>query len=359
MHDIVIRAKAISTDCWGIELMWHAIKISKLSPLLLGLVLVAITAHIHAAKTIKTTAANKSTTKNAPTSPPRSKAITLTRLTLASSTTTGKSLVGKVQLNAIAPAGGTTIRLSTSNAQIASVSKTKIIVPAGKTEATFTVATKSKAGTATITATLGSVTKTARLTVKAPVVTKPPAATTPPPTALTLAGIQLPYSVSTGSVAQGTISLTSNAPTGGISVSLSSSNIQLVTVSSTQILIPAGNKTATFNTTALATPGTVTITARLNGLTQTRQLVVQASASGGNTSGGSTGANTGNNTIAFSPVMVTAQTIGMVGNRIEAVAFFPIVINAQTIGMVGNRLEAVAFFPIVINTQTIGMVGNR
>src|SRR5580704_9566607 len=70
-------------------------------------------------------------------------------------------------------------------------------------------------------------------------------------------------SVAAGGSVQGTVSLTAAASTGGVSVSLSSSNPAVATVQ-TPVIVPAGAATATFAVAAVAA-GTATITASLNG----------------------------------------------------------------------------------------------
>lgn len=70
-------------------------------------------------------------------------------------------------------------------------------------------------------------------------------------------------SVPANSSVQGTVSLATAAPSGGVSLSLTSSNPAVATVQ-TPITIQAGSSTATFTVTAL-TAGTITITASLNG----------------------------------------------------------------------------------------------
>jgi hypothetical protein len=86
------------------------------------------------------------------------------------------------------------------------------------------------------------------------------------PTGLTLAvaGVVLnPTSFAAGTNSQGTVTLTRAAPTGGASISLSSSTVVIATVQ-TPLTIPAGATSATFTVTGVAA-GTATITASLNG----------------------------------------------------------------------------------------------
>lgn len=72
-----------------------------------------------------------------------------------------------------------------------------------------------------------------------------------------------PASIVAGSNGQGTVSITSTAPTGGASVALSSSNTAVATVQ-TPVTIQAGSSSATFVITAVGA-GTATITASTDG----------------------------------------------------------------------------------------------
>jgi len=80
--------------------------------------------------------------------------------------TGGASVTGTVTLSGPAQAGGQVVVLRTSNALVASVPLT-VTVPQGSTTATFTIATSKVASTqtVTITATAGTVSETATLTV--------------------------------------------------------------------------------------------------------------------------------------------------------------------------------------------------
>lgn len=84
------------------------------------------------------------------------------------------------------------------------------------------------------------------------------------PTTLAVSGVTLiTTSIAAGSSGQGTVSLTAAAPTGGASISLSSSNPAVATVQ-TPLTIQAGSSSVTFTIAAVAA-GTATITASLNG----------------------------------------------------------------------------------------------
>ncbi|MEZ0324565.1 MAG: hypothetical protein ACAH95_01545, partial [Fimbriimonas sp.] len=96
--------------------------------------------------------------------PPRLSSFTLNRTSVKGGSTT--VVTGTVTLNAVAPAGGTVVTLSSSNASAASV-PASVTVPAGATTATFTI-THSAVGSpvaVTLTAIGGGVTLTKTLTV--------------------------------------------------------------------------------------------------------------------------------------------------------------------------------------------------
>ena len=96
------------------------------------------------------------------------------------------------------------------------------------------------------------------------------------PSGVSVASLTLSASsVAAGGVIQGTVTLNGPAPSGGVSVSLTSSAPSVATVSSTTN-VSAGAATATFTITAV-TPGTASITAALNGSQQTASLTVSSS----------------------------------------------------------------------------------
>ncbi|MFN3728475.1 MAG: hypothetical protein ACK4XJ_02020 [Fimbriimonadaceae bacterium] len=88
-----------------------------------------------------------------------------------------------------------------------------------------------------------------------------------------------PTTIPGGAVAQGTISIGGNAPAGGVTINLSSSNTAAATVPST-VVIPAGQSSATFDVTANPTNVnlTSTITASLSGETKTAEVTVRPAA---------------------------------------------------------------------------------
>ena len=178
------------------------------------------------------------------------------------STVGGGTAHGTVTLTGPAYAGGVVVSLSSSNSSVAAVSSS-ITVPAGATKATFNVSTMPVAFSTpvTITANSGGSMKSATLTVTAPVLSS-----------LSL----MPSTVVGGASSTGTVKLTGAAPSGGISVSLSSSNPSVATVPST-VTVAAGANSATFSidTVAVAGSTSVTITASLSAATKESVLQVK------------------------------------------------------------------------------------
>ena len=174
---------------------------------------------------------------------------------------------GTATLTAAAPSGGAIVALSSSNPAVASV-PASVTVAAGATSASFSVTTSAVGAnsSATLTGTYNGTSRTATLTV-----TPVP----PPPPAASLNSLALnPASVTGGATSQGSVTLTSAAPSGGAVVALSS-NAAAATVPSS-VTVPAGATSATFtvSTTAPAASTAATITAALAGVTRTATLTV-------------------------------------------------------------------------------------
>ncbi len=183
----------------------------------------------------------------------------------------GTSAQGTATLTSAAPAGGAVVSLSSSNTSAATV-PASVTVAAGSTSATFTVATSSVSAptTSTISGTYGGATRSAMLTVTPPVA----------PAALSAVSVN-PTSVSGGTSSQGTLTLTSAAPTGGFAVALSSDNTAAATVpASASVAQGATTVTFTIATSTVATSTPVTITASAGGVTRTATLTVTPPAQG-------------------------------------------------------------------------------
>lgn len=181
----------------------------------------------------------------------------------------GNFSTGTATLSAAAPAGGAVVTLS-SNAAAASV-PASVTVAAGATSTTFTVTTTSviTSTSAIITGSFGGVSRTATLTVT-PV---------PPPASLSTLALN-PTSVTGGATSQGTLTLTSAAPTGGAVVSLSDNSTAATVLAS--VTVPAGASSANFTvtTTSVTASTSATISAVLVGVTRTAALTVNPAAAG-------------------------------------------------------------------------------
>ncbi|BDI28741.1 hypothetical protein CCAX7_007920 [Capsulimonas corticalis] len=162
----------------------------------------------------------------------------------------GNNMTGQVTLSSIAPASGAVVSLSSGNTAVATV-LSSISVSPGATQGSFTITTLPTATTATtaITAAYNSTTGSANVTVDRPSLT-----------ALNFAPSSLPG----GNTTQGTLTLNGKAPTGGVTVDLSSSipNGQNF-LPSTSVVITAGLASGTFQlaTSTVNAATTLVITA--------------------------------------------------------------------------------------------------
>jgi hypothetical protein len=172
----------------------------------------------------------------------------------------GNSASGTVTLGVAAPAGGTPVTLSVSGAP-ANVPPT-VTVPAGSTTGTFTIATTgvTAVSTATVSASLNGTTKTASLTL----------------TAATLLSVSFnPSTVIGGNASTGTVTLSGDAPAGGMKVSLSSSSSSISLLPS--VLVPAGSSTVSFAVATKAVPKATTavVLAKLGSVSVTGSLILE------------------------------------------------------------------------------------
>jgi|GEM_PF-3838006 len=180
-----------------------------------------------------------------------------------SEVTGGSSATGTVSLNGPAPSNGVVVSLTSSNTN-AAVVPSSVTIPSGQNSAGFTVTTKpvSSPTSVTITASYGGDSKTAVLTVV--------------PLRLSFVAIN-PSEVTGGSSAVGTVSLNGPAPSGGVVVSLASSNTNAASVPS-QVSIPAGQTQADFTVTtrAVTKDAVVRITASYAGASVYGEIIVRS-----------------------------------------------------------------------------------
>jgi WD40 repeat protein len=146
----------------------------------------------------------------------------------------GQPSTGTGTISDPAPTGGITINLASNNASVASC-QGSVNVAAGATTATFPITTHTVPAitSVTFTATFSGSSQTTVLTVT-------------PPTVNTLT--LNPSSVKGSLTSTGTVTISDPAPTGGISVPLSSSDTTVATVPSS-VTVAAGSTTATFPVT--------------------------------------------------------------------------------------------------------------
>ena len=177
----------------------------------------------------------------------------------------GQSSTGIVTLSGPAPGGGVTVTLSSAQPAVASVPPS-VTLGAGATSASFPISTAAVAGSTpvAITASFSGTTKTATLTV------------TPPPLP-TLSSLTLsPSTVTGGSSATGTVTLSGPAPLGGAVVSLASSKPLAAAVPSS-VTVAAGKLTASFtvSTVTVSSNTSAIISASYNGTTKNATLSIR------------------------------------------------------------------------------------
>jgi len=185
----------------------------------------------------------------------------LTSVTVSPSTVVGlTSATGTVTLSSAAPPGGIVIRLSSN--QSAATVPVSVTIGSGSTHTTFAIKTGSVPvpTTAVISGELNGQTGAADLTINPPVVT-----------ALSLS----PSSVIGGNKSTGTVSLSTAAPPGGVTVNLSS-NSQIAMIPGS-VVVAAGKKTAEFTVTTIKVESqtAVTITAGLNPTSKSTALTIK------------------------------------------------------------------------------------
>ncbi|MGB7924014.1 MAG: FG-GAP-like repeat-containing protein [Pyrinomonadaceae bacterium] len=195
--------------------------------------------------------------------------VPISSVTLTPNTVVGGSNIGvrvTVNLSAGAPTEGATIMLASSNPAVVSVPRTIRTNFSGQTSAFTDVAamTVSAPTQVTITATYGSSSQSAILTVTPP-------STTPAPT---LSSLTLnPSSVTGGNSVQGTVTLTAPAST-ATRVNLTSSSALASVPASVTVAAGALSANFTATTTSVTSPATVTISATLNATTRSATLTL-------------------------------------------------------------------------------------
>lgn len=184
----------------------------------------------------------------------------LTSLAIApASINGGISATASLKLNAAAPAGGIKINLASSSSS-ASV-KTPIVIAEGRTSATFVINTSPVANltNVTITASQGTLSKTATLAIQPPGVK-----------ALSLS----PTSVKGGKSIIATLVLTSPASATGALVAIKSNSAFVVIPTSVTVLAGKSSTTFLIKTAVTTSKSTSTIEASINGTTKSAVLTI-------------------------------------------------------------------------------------
>src|SRR5262245_53278052 len=140
----------------------------------------------------------------------------------------------------VAPPGGAIVALGSTNPALASV-PSSVTIPAGASSATFAITTGA-VGTATDVTILAARSTTLQQTIQLL-----------PPGALSSLSLS-PSTVTGGETSQGTVTLASPAPAGGVVVSLASTDTTVATVPAS-ITVPAGASSATFTVSTSVVTG--------------------------------------------------------------------------------------------------------
>jgi thermitase len=186
---------------------------------------------------------------------------TVSQLTLdPTSVTAGGTARGTVVLSRPAGAGGTVVELRSSNPTLAWCAA-QITIPQGQTTGVFDIRTAANgAGSATITASSGGVSRTATLQVVSPFRVQSVAVS--------------PAAITGGQSATLTVRLTMPAPAGGVQVSLQSNAPQASLPAS--VIVPAGQSSVSVQvaTHPVAQRVHATLTAALNGSQASTTLTI-------------------------------------------------------------------------------------
>ncbi|HVX57257.1 MAG TPA: hypothetical protein VHA37_05990, partial [Candidatus Saccharimonadales bacterium] len=169
-----------------------------------------------------------------------------------------------VSLSSTAPTGGASVTLGSNNALL--TVPASVTVASGATTATFSATAGASIPSnqnATVTATLGSSSKTVTIALQAPVLVSSVSCA--------------PASLGQSAASTCTVTLSQTAPGGGASVTLGSNNALLTVPAS--VTVASGATTATFSATAPAsipTDQNATVTATLGSSSQTATIALQA-----------------------------------------------------------------------------------
>jgi trimeric autotransporter adhesin len=182
--------------------------------------------------------------------------VSLTALTAGQTVLGGRTVTGTLSLSGAAPVAGVTVAVASDNTNAKPPATVTISFNRSSADFSITTSPVTSSQTATLTATLGHISKTATITM--------------------VPAIQLTLTSSTvtgGSAFTGTVTLADAAPIGGATVTFktSDSSVQVAPV-----VVIAGQTAQTFSfpTTAVAASRTVTITASYGANSQTATVTV-------------------------------------------------------------------------------------
>ena len=255
----------------------------------------------------------------------------------------GNSATGTVTISSPAAPGGYVVALSSSNPDIAV--PVEVTVPDGATTASFPVdfAVVANDGAGVITASLNGSSQMAAVNVKA--------------ANMTTLGLST-ASIAGGNPITGTINIDGKAPTGGLVVTLSSSNAKVVVPAT--VTIAAGQMGATFTATTVSTavnvPVTVTASARgvvlSQGVTITAPVVVSVASNPASI----TGSNTGVATVTLDGPAPTGWAVSVMSDNpvlgFGLVAGVPVLTKTVTIPT-GARSATTGINTVYVTADTV------
>ena len=173
----------------------------------------------------------------------------------------GKPSTATLTLSGVAPVGGLTVQLWSLTPSVVSV-PASVVVPAGKNVVTFVAGSTSvlQSAIVTVEATANGYTSSGTLTVRPVIVSKV---------------VLTPVTVEGGTASKGAVTLSDPAPTGGVTVTVTSSDPSVTISPASQVVAP-GKAAATFtaSTVAIGAAKSVTITVTANGVPVTPTLIV-------------------------------------------------------------------------------------
>lgn len=187
------------------------------------------------------------------------------------------TLTASLAQGAVAPSGGIKLTVSSSNSSIVSV-PSSVTIPGGASSVQFSANTKRVSSTQTVTLSVSNKQLGTRSTSLSVTTQAPPPPPPPPAGAPTLLSVSLnPGSVTGGSTAQGTVSLSASVSAATV-VSLASSSAAATVPASVTVAAGASSATFTINTTSVSASASATISATLNATTRSAILTINPTA---------------------------------------------------------------------------------